>query len=59
WGQTWTLGAWCELRGDFRSFRLDRIASSSTLDAHFDGAGMLARYLRSVRQQDDEPAATG
>ena len=59
WGQTWTLGAWCELRGDFRSFRLDRIASWSTLDAHFDGAGMLARYLQSVQQQDDEPAATG
>lgn len=59
WGQTWTLGAWCELRGDFRSFRLDRIASSSALDAHFDGAGMLARYLQSVQQQDDEPAATG
>lgn len=27
WGQVWTLSAWCELRDDFRSFRLDRIAS--------------------------------
>jgi predicted DNA-binding transcriptional regulator YafY len=26
WGKTWTLGAWCELRADFRSFRADRIA---------------------------------
>lgn len=25
WGQTWTLASWCELRGEFRSFRLDRI----------------------------------
>jgi predicted DNA-binding transcriptional regulator YafY len=25
WGRVWTLAAWCELRGDFRSFRLDRI----------------------------------
>lgn len=25
WGQVWTLAAWCELRVDFRSFRLDRI----------------------------------
>ena len=25
WGSTWTLGAWCELRGAFRNFRLDRI----------------------------------
>lgn len=25
WGSVWTLGAWCELRSDFRNFRLDRI----------------------------------
>tara|TARA_R110000824_G_scaffold374289_1_gene564789 strand:+ start:541 stop:1239 length:699 start_codon:yes stop_codon:yes gene_type:complete len=25
WGKVWTLGAWCELRNDFRVFRLDRI----------------------------------
>lgn len=27
WGNVWTLGAWCELRESFRSFRLDRIKS--------------------------------
>ena len=26
WGNVWTLAAWCELRSDFRSFRLDRIS---------------------------------
>lgn len=25
WGNRWTVAAWCELRGDFRTFRLDRI----------------------------------
>jgi predicted DNA-binding transcriptional regulator YafY len=25
WGNVWTLGAWCELRNDFRNFRLDRM----------------------------------
>ncbi len=25
WGQTWSLGAWCEMRKDFRSFRIDRM----------------------------------
>ncbi|MGH1356958.1 MAG: helix-turn-helix transcriptional regulator [Thalassovita sp.] len=25
WGKVWTLAGWCELRQDFRSFRLDRI----------------------------------
>lgn len=27
WGKVWTLVAWCELRGDFRMFRVDRMAS--------------------------------
>ncbi len=27
WGYVWSLEAWCELREDFRSFRLDRIGS--------------------------------
>lgn len=29
WGKTWTLIGWCELREDFRMFRLDRIVKSS------------------------------
>lgn len=50
WGRTWTLAAWCELRQDFRNFRLDRIAASTMLDESFeDEAGkglrdMLAGY---------------
>ncbi|MEJ8473970.1 helix-turn-helix transcriptional regulator [Roseibium algae] len=27
WGKVWTLVAWCELREDFRMFRLDRIGA--------------------------------
>lgn len=27
WGNVWTLAGWCELRKDFRNFRLDRIKS--------------------------------
>ncbi|MEQ9322186.1 MAG: YafY family protein [Polyangiaceae bacterium] len=30
WGLRWTLAAWCELRQDHRSFRLDRIADAET-----------------------------
>ena len=26
WGATWTVVGWCELRNDFRMFRLDRVA---------------------------------
>lgn len=35
WGAVWTLGAWCEHRHDFRSFRVDRIAELQMLDEPF------------------------
>ena len=28
WGKVWTLVAWCEMREDFRMFRLDRMAAA-------------------------------
>jgi predicted DNA-binding transcriptional regulator YafY len=31
WGAVWTLVAWCELRHDFRMFRLDRISDATLL----------------------------
>ena len=33
WGRVWTLTSWCELRNDFRVFRVDRIR---TLDVSFE-----------------------
>lgn len=40
WGPVWTLAAWCELRADFRNFRIDRIQSITVLDERFrDEAG--------------------
>jgi predicted DNA-binding transcriptional regulator YafY len=63
WGQTWTLGAWCELRQTFRSFRLDRIAASRTLASQFpDEAGKrLADYFEAVRDRltDAAPSDSG
>ncbi len=35
WGGTWTLGAWCEMRRDFRNFRLDRISAPELLEQTF------------------------
>jgi predicted DNA-binding transcriptional regulator YafY len=48
WGWAWTLTAWCELRNDFRVFRVDRIAWVESLSATFtDEPGRsLADYLR-------------
>lgn len=35
-GTGWSLAAWCELRVQFRSFRLDRIHDLETLDERFE-----------------------
>lgn len=49
WGQTWTLGAWCELRQEFRSFRPDRMTAPEVLDEGFaDQAGLLKGFLNAV-----------
>ncbi|MGR3513286.1 MAG: helix-turn-helix transcriptional regulator [Paracoccaceae bacterium] len=50
WGRVWTLTGWCELRADFRVFRVDRI---QTLDISFDTfedepGKTLADYLDTV-----------
>ena len=50
WGRNWTLAAWCELRQDFRNFRLDRVNASTMLEAAFEDEpgktlrDMLTRY---------------
>lgn len=51
WGTVWTLAAWCELRQDFRSFRIDRIEQLDVLDERFrDEAGKtLADLLRACK----------
>lgn len=50
WGGAWTLGARCELRNDFRNFRLDRVINSTVHNDRFtDEAGRrLADYLRAM-----------
>lgn len=48
WGQVWTCTAWCELRGDFRAFRVDHIEDISMLDEHFslEPGKTIKDYLR-------------
>ena len=50
WGETWTLGAWCELRGDYRTFRLDRMSGLAARKEPFpgDGGELLEAYIRVV-----------
>ncbi|WP_198088609.1 YafY family protein [Variovorax sp. E3] len=51
WGKVWTLSAWCELRDDFRGFRLDRMEAIQLLPERFrDEPGKtLADMLRALK----------
>ena len=51
WGRVWTVAAWCELRRDFRSFRLDRMSSLRVLEERFEErpGHSLADFLKAVR----------
>jgi predicted DNA-binding transcriptional regulator YafY len=55
WGKTWTLGAWCELRQAFRTFRVDRIQSLNVLNSTFpDEPGKrLEDYLLCAGRERD------
>ena len=59
WGKVWTLVAWCELREDFRAFRVDRIAPPR-LEAAFkpDAGRTLRDYLRRVAPQTRIPSSS-
>ncbi|MBI2421587.1 MAG: YafY family transcriptional regulator [Candidatus Hydrogenedentes bacterium] len=52
WGHGWTLGAWCELREDFRTFRLDRMAGIEPDGRHFmpEAGQNLENYLAATRE---------
>jgi len=50
WGQRWTLAAWCEMRDDFRNFRLDRATHVAIGNRFPDEPGRrLEDFLRAVQ----------
>lgn len=61
WGKVWTLVAWCELRADFRSFRLDRVEVAATTTRRFaDEAGKrLEDFLARVHAEHDACGGEG
>jgi predicted DNA-binding transcriptional regulator YafY len=52
------VGAWCELRNDFRHFRLDRILASQVLDERFsaESARLTAEWLALRKDRAGAPA---
>ena len=53
WGKMWTLVAWCELRNDFRMFRLDRIENMADSGETFgaERGKNLADFYRSMEER--------
>jgi len=53
WGNVWTLVAWCELRKDFRSFRVDRFQKLQLLEEKFmpELGQRYEDFLTQVRQR--------
>ncbi len=53
WGKVWTLVAWCELRDDFRMFRVDRIVEAEAEGRFRPEKGLTLRdfYAREVRHE--------
>ncbi len=50
WGRVWTLTAWCELRDDFRAFRVDRITRVTPTGRRFrpEKGKLYGDYLRRI-----------
>jgi predicted DNA-binding transcriptional regulator YafY len=53
WGSVWTLVAWCELRMDFRSFRVDRFKALRMIEESFpqERGQRYEDFLAQMRQQ--------
>lgn len=61
WGTKWSAGAWCELRQDFRSFRLDRIEHAEAGEPFTEEPGKtLEDYFEAVNREPrwDQPFAS-
>ncbi len=61
WGKVWTLIAWCEMRGDFRAFRIDRIGSVIVAGRTFrpERGKQLADFYRTVERSGDQAILNG
>jgi predicted DNA-binding transcriptional regulator YafY len=55
------IGAWCELRADYRNFRVERVQSSKVLNEHFDqDNGRLFREWSALpKEWPDTPRPAG
>ena len=52
WGPTWTLAAYCELRKDFRVFRMDRVQAAHLEPERFESEPLISleEFVRCYRE---------
>lgn len=61
-GPVWSLGAWCELRNDFRTFRVDRLSELRVLPDRFGAepgrtlSDLFAHYRNETARGEEAPA---
>lgn len=57
WGGSWTLVAWCQLRQDFRVFRIDRIANMTKTEMFYrpEPGKTLRDFYRQQEQRGNVP----
>ena len=60
WGRVWTLLAWCELRQDFRSFRVDQIQDLRESEKRFstEAGKELKDFLARMKRDQPEMDAS-
>jgi predicted DNA-binding transcriptional regulator YafY len=53
WGGAWTLASWCEMRNDFRNFRVDRLTELQLLERNFpeDPKKSLKAFIEKMRSR--------
>lgn len=61
WGRVWTMSAWCETRGDFRTFRVDRIDALLDTGTTFDAepGKTLADFIAAMEARDARKTSGG
>lgn len=61
WGGVWTLASWCEMRKDFRNFRVDRMRELRSLEQQFpaEPKKSLEAFIAKMREesQNQKPSA--
>ncbi|RJG05160.1 YafY family transcriptional regulator [Noviherbaspirillum cavernae] len=53
WGGGWSIAAWCEMRGNFRNFRLDRVQTLDVGEVYPAQEGRrLADFVRAMQREN-------